>query len=363
MWATDDGRPHPQTKFKSKGNPESVVFFTCLEIRSNTDAALWLRGMKKNVKRVTFERAKEEGMSTDKSKVPVYLHHIQKMAAAWSEKGGAVDAVRKFQVLCLWLAAGRSSETAWMSWDSMDYDTNFCCLFAEMPQSEISDYKSVCYMAGACAESCFFTCMGDDLALNGHGRLYVDELGAWVFPELQQAKNPGTVIGDSMKALLPRERGGQAGHAHVSIQSLPDGINASSIRPGTANTMAQYMPAEFVANVTGHELNGRSALYEYLEVWRALLIPGALVLAGWPALPWGQLGRGSVPASVASLQSIGVSMDVLEPFVDDVLHLDSASPPQLRLGGAVRQAAHAAVASLVMYYVQRSDKDLLPRLH
>ena len=30
-----------------------------------------------------------------------------------------------------------------------------------------------------------------------------------------------------------------------------------------------------------------SARYEYLEVCRALLMPGAVVLAGWPAFPWG----------------------------------------------------------------------------
>ena len=81
----------------------------------------------------------------------------------------------------------------------------------------------------------------------------------WVFPELQASKSPGTVLGTYMKALLVR--GGAKAYEAVAQSELPETINASFFRSGAANFMALSMPAEFVANVTGHPLNGRSALY------------------------------------------------------------------------------------------------------
>ena len=143
---------------------------------------------------------------------------------------------------------------------------------------------------------------------------------------------------------------------------LPATINASFFRGGAANFMALFMPAEFVAHLTGHNLNGRSALYEYLEVCRALLMPGALVLAGWPALPWGQLGRGAAPASFEALEQIGVGMDVIEPFVVHLFHLDSSSPAPLLPSGGLWKATLAAAATLVMYYVERHEARKMPKV-
>jgi uncharacterized membrane protein YgcG len=122
------------------------------------------------------------------------------------------------------------------------------------------------------------------------------------------------------------------------------------------------MPAEFVAAVTGHVLNNRSALYEYIDVTRALLMPGAVVLAGWQPFPWGRLGRGSVPASLRVLLTVGVTEEQLELFVDTLFTLDSASPPQLRRDGALRPVAHAAAASLVMYYEKRKEQGLMAKV-
>ena len=288
----------------------------------------------------------------------MYLWHVKLVAKAWSLKGDAESAERKFQTICLRLTAGRSSEAAWLSWDTMDWDAEFDCIFAELPQSKVSEVKLVAFMAGNTAESCFYACLGDYLVMCG-GRRHIYEEGEpeWVFPELQAAKSPGSVLGAYMKALLVR--GGARAYAAVAQSELPETINASFFRSGAANFMALFMPAEFVAHLTGHLLNGRSALYEYLEVCRALLMPGAVVLAGWPALPWGQLGKGAKPASFVALEQIGVGMDVIVPFVARLFSLDSSSPTQLRPAsasspaGGLWKATLAAAATLVMYYEER----------
>jgi hypothetical protein len=86
----------------------------------------------------------------------LYLWHVKLMAKAWPLKGDAESAERKFQTICLWLTAGRSSEAAWLSWGTMDWDAEFDCLFAELPQSKVSEVKLVAFMAGNTAESCFY---------------------------------------------------------------------------------------------------------------------------------------------------------------------------------------------------------------
>lgn len=40
----------------------------------------------------------------------------------------------------------------------------------------------------------------------------------------------------------------------------------------------KYMPGELVVHVTGHDLKGTSALYEYVDASRALAMPGGAPL-------------------------------------------------------------------------------------
>ena len=53
-------------KFNAKTHdPATKLFFTCVDKQSNTDAAIWLRGIKKDIVRVTFEREKDAGTAGD----------------------------------------------------------------------------------------------------------------------------------------------------------------------------------------------------------------------------------------------------------------------------------------------------------
>mmetsp|Transcript_11864 Transcript_11864/g.25028 ORF Transcript_11864/g.25028 Transcript_11864/m.25028 type:complete len:152 (-) Transcript_11864:739-1194(-) len=132
--------------------------------------------------------------------------------------------------------------------------------------------------------------------------------------------------------MQPLGRGGAAKYAkfsHFSVDALPDRVTAGGVRPGASNTLCKYMPAEMVVHVTGHELKTTSALYEYVDANRAIAIPGARVLAGWPALPWGHLGDGPLPPSLKPLHEASIPESNLEDAIDNVFYLDSASPPML----------------------------------
>ena len=54
-------------KFKASGTTATKEFFFCLDIKSSSDSALWLRKLKKKISRVCFERAKTTGDQMDNS--------------------------------------------------------------------------------------------------------------------------------------------------------------------------------------------------------------------------------------------------------------------------------------------------------
>ena len=116
------------------------------------------------------------------------------------------------------------------------------------------------------------------------------------------------------------------------------------------------MPIDFAVHATGHDLRSVSAIYEYLDPSVALAMPGAIVLAGWPALPWGQLGVGPVPPSLQELISSGLVSDMqgLDDVIDHLYKLDSESPPQIMRRGHLRPLMHAAFASQIMYNDERA---------
>ena len=60
-------------------------FFTCLDPHSSTASATWFTGLKKNVVRVTFERAVENGDTVDGSEQPLYAEHIVSISRAYAQ--------------------------------------------------------------------------------------------------------------------------------------------------------------------------------------------------------------------------------------------------------------------------------------
>ena len=78
------------------------------------------------------------------------------------------------------------------------------------------------------------------------------------------------------------------------------------------------------------------SLYNYIDANRTIALAGGLTMAGWPPHPWGQLGEGPRPASLAALVDIGIDMGRLDLLIDSIFNLDSCSPPMLLQGGSNR---------------------------
>mmetsp|Transcript_18336 Transcript_18336/g.57683 ORF Transcript_18336/g.57683 Transcript_18336/m.57683 type:complete len:591 (+) Transcript_18336:611-2383(+) len=175
-----------------------------------------------------------------------------------------------------------------------------------------------------------------------------------MFDDLQTTQTPGTKLGAFLKNLTPSSDSVE--YAPFALQTLPEGVSAASFRVGACNMLAANMPAELAVQVTGHDLTGISAFWEYLRAQYALVIVGAIVLAGWPRLPWGHLGRGPRPASLLPIYGLGVAEAQLELMIVELFHLDSSSPPSFLPRKSLWPLIEAAFASLVMWFEHRAQR-------
>jgi hypothetical protein len=138
-------------RFKAVGSDSIKMFFTCLDSKANTEAAIWLRKLRNKIVRRCFARAREVGEEMDLSATPLYRDDMNDISRAFVLEGSAdvgcsphplpyiqtphplphiqtppspsmQSAEKDFSLETAWRAAGRSGETAWMHLDSLDWD-------------------------------------------------------------------------------------------------------------------------------------------------------------------------------------------------------------------------------------------------
>ena len=84
-------------------------------------------------------------------------------------------------------------------------------------------------------------------------------------------------------------------------------------------------------------------MWEYIGAKLALVVPSAVVLAGWRAFPWGQLGKGPISPSLQPILVSGTPMEMLEEFINVLMHFSEQDtcPPMYRISGFLRPFIHA----------------------
>ena len=244
----------------------------------------------------------------------------------------------------LWVSAGRSSEPKLLSgrrW-SPSCGSHNTTLFARIPQPKVSKTKLVAWVAGAYPGCCIFSAFGADLAL--HRRSPNDADGtSWLYRDLQ-VLSPNKKLGGYARNLV--KPGGAKVYEKCALAHLPPDVSAAGSRIGVCNTLTSTVPVEFAVQVTGHDSKGVSAFYEYLKPYFALLMTGAIVLAGRPPFKWGTLGLGPRPASLAPIYALGVDATLLQTMIVAVFNLDSASPPEFRPAGSLWPLLEASFVSI-----------------
>lgn len=76
------------------------------------------------------------GQSQDTSPDPIYLEEIAHMAEHLSKLNTSTATLHKFVIRCLWSTAGRAGEVTWLSWDALNWDPHFKCVFVEVRRTQ-----------------------------------------------------------------------------------------------------------------------------------------------------------------------------------------------------------------------------------
>ena len=336
------------------------AFFDALKDESTADS-VWFRGVKSNMTRMIALRKAANCESFDHSAEEIYLEHIKAICAAFAQADTAEAAARKLAVKTCWRACGRAAEPSALNYNSMVWNVKFQCAAMQSPQSKTSKCKYVVFPSGICRHSDWMLDFGDNLVFEARSLDHMnmvypqgDSVAAselpWLLPDLQ-GDNSGTKLSNYIKGLQPG-RAGLAKYAQVAVPDLPSNPTAAGIRPGAADTLACAVPAELGVHNTGHDLTGLSALWEYLAARVALLIPGAVALAGFPPLPYGQMGAGPAPPELSAV--IGVDF---EPMINQLFNLSDQSLPKLRQDGELRPLLRATLATMIMYATAQMTTD------
>ena len=243
----------------------------------------------------------------------------------------------------------------------------------EIIQFKTSKAKKVAFTAGPNADRCWFTHLGDMLAME-QVPTHRPEYANWMFPDYQ-GKAPNQGVGRIIKDLNFRDASAKKklrAIANAAGVDLPAGAAAAGIRQG-ACTELSILPVHQAIATSGHEMGGICKYYEYVQSTMANSIIGAQVLAGWPAPTHGHPTRGPRPASLDALTMNGVCAAELDEIIDDIFFLDPSRPhlllkqvPGGELGagmpGPLRPAVRAAFASIVMHYKARRNDSQMPEV-
>ena len=307
-----------------------------------SEAARWLKGLKKQMGTLIYRRKLFGNESLDNSAQEIYLPHVRDICAAFARANTREAAGRKLAVKTLWRCSGRAGEPGKMAWNDLTWNALFDCPIGKAVQPKVQKTKDIPFIAGRDRHADWVIDLADDLALRRGSMSYDSEQKMPLLPELS-GDHSGTKLGDYIKGLQPTgAKGSIARYKAVHISTLPPHPTAAGFRPGASDTMALCIPAEFAVHTTGHDLKDLSALWNYLDSRLALRMPGAqnppqepprlLALLDCSARIL-SVWRRSEP-NVAAFGSARMGMDIARPVRDAcpllvrcLLTLTRPSPP------------------------------------
>eukprot|EP00740_Mantoniella_antarctica_P023630 CAMPEP_0198702236 /NCGR_PEP_ID=MMETSP1468-20131203/388643_1 /TAXON_ID=1461545 /ORGANISM="Mantoniella sp, Strain CCMP1436" /LENGTH=732 /DNA_ID=CAMNT_0044460743 /DNA_START=2655 /DNA_END=4853 /DNA_ORIENTATION=+ len=333
------------------------AFFDCLDPKSTSETRKWLVSLRDKMFNTMFIAAAKSGETMDHSAVEIFGFHVADIVRAYSLVGTPEAAKRKCALSFLRFAAGRTGEVAFLTYERLTWDPHFKCIVAEFAQVKNVKTKKACFTAGVNRHMDAFLNLFDMLVLDPLRVHNPDsESPMWLFPELHRMDSCNDALGKYIRVVMSLDKQGNKplttlGH---HAPSVPERASAAGIRVGCANEVFRSMPDGFATTTTGHSMAAQSAFYDYVRSLTSNCMPGATVMAGFPALRWGERGFGPVPADLQALvRLLDLNMDDFDNMIDKLLGFDSAANPKMHVGGGLRPAIEASFAMGVMYYPER----------
>ncbi|XRB12072.1 hypothetical protein RI054_03g19080 [Pseudoscourfieldia marina] len=143
--------------------------------------------------------------------------------------------------------------------------------------------------------------------------IFEDGEACFLNTKLSLAAHPARVLGASMKDL------------RKDCPELPEDVSAGGLAPRRGELRPMHVDPMFLCHTTGHDGKGFSNLFEYMDASVAMAIPGAVVLAGRPALP--RAARKSAGARRPLRLVTQGNRERMELFVDALFNMHSPRRP------------------------------------
>ena len=336
------------------------LFFSCIGRNKDTTSAIWLTKFQRELQKAHFKRANAAGETEERpDQTPLFFAETVVINKGYSKAGTPEAATRRLSITVHRSGGGRSAEPADIHEDGLKWNKNDTCLGGEWPQEKTAKTKFIPFIAGPGPECCIFTSWGDVQVLCGGSASFYEtnEDGTHYLCSDLQVKHPGKKLGLYYKEAGPGQPYNiRKFDSEWSGEEVSANQSAQDVRRGSVDELLAEMPEHFAAIGTGHEILGKSALFEYNTQTVAAVMPAAVVLGGWPGFEYGRRGKGPKPASLDQLVLVlGASRSEVDSFVDSLLNIHSGAPPALKTGGRLRPFVEHAAASLVMYYFERSE--------
>ena len=209
-------------------SPDAAVFFTCNDHAIHSPNPTWFRGVKRNLERALFLANAEAGNRIRRNVTPVGHTDVKRMVQAYSASGHFEEAaLRKFAILTLYRAGGRAAELKFMTWDNLQWDSTFHCVFTDWLCPKTSKTILLPFLVGSNRLNCWYLALADFMTMCGHTSLFWgDNHGNWIYNALRHATQPGTTLGNYMKAVLPVALGGMVKYKDVALVSVSPDIAA-----------------------------------------------------------------------------------------------------------------------------------------
>ena len=310
----------------------------------------WYTKMNGGISAAIRRRAIENGDKIGGDVPDISRKVLYDVCAAYLEAGdiGAVE--RRFVLALLWSGCGRVGEVVLTNLsDLAEWDYTAGLLHLNWSQIKTSKQKGLLIVPAKDGHVLdFYHALGSYLAVGGVQKSLEDNNGdpTWLLPDWRKltsasvCKKIANIFGDCR----PSPPGSQGTYAAIAVPSVNERASGLSVRHGAVNWMKFFgCTFEQISFVSGHEMDGTSALWWYVMHTHLDTLPGAKALAGWspttahtPVLPTFE------PIIIG-----GVDATYVQRFVNEVL---GVRVKVFYADGAMRPLAEACAASLVRYF-------------
>ena len=256
---------------------------------------------------------------------------------------------RRFVLLLIWHGVGRVAECTMLNWDLVKWCHTSGLLYFKWSQTKTSKQKRVivCGAADGYAAD-FYHALGCFL-MAGFGQSTNAAMDSaqpcWLLPELK-AISPSGVSKHVAQYLTDCKASKSTGtYAAIQIDGMDDDVSGNSMRHGAINACKTAgVPFEVLALSSGHEMTGKSAMFNYVYYDHVDTAPAAEALAGH--------GLSKCPPTLPTFASAVVNNNLGEQHeVDEFLkNLLQLRRDVFYKDGRLRKLVEACGARLVQFF-------------